>query len=335
MPASVADSEHDRADREVDAADQHDERHAEAEHQHRGRLPQDVRGVARACRRPARSATKSDGRAGSAATSIACRDRSPRQRPAAASAQAVSRGAGHDAVIRALDQQVQPLLVDVRGRRLGAIAPSRTTRMRSASASTSARSDDTRTIALPASRQRIEPAVDLGARADIDAARRLDQHEDVGVGEMPAREQRLLLVAAGQRPDRRFERARRPRRSVARPRFGRVALAGRPDDARRAGARASEATAMFSRSGRLGRMPSCLRSSVSRQMPAATASCGDANASAVAARLDDAAHRRAGRRRSAARSRSGRRREGRSAPGSRRAGRRKRRRGRACPSRGP
>ena len=38
--------EHDRADGEVDAADQHHERHAEAEHQDRGRLARDVLGIA-------------------------------------------------------------------------------------------------------------------------------------------------------------------------------------------------------------------------------------------------------------------------------------------------
>ena len=91
---------------------------------------------------------------------------------------------------------------------------------------------------------------------------------------MPAGEQRLLLVAAGQRPHRRLERGRRPRRMppiraggcAPRPgRLGRAAAAG-----------ASEAARCSRVTPRLGRMPSLLRSSVTRQMPAATAVGGPA-----------------------------------------------------------
>ena len=149
--------------------------------------------------------------------------------------------------------------------------------MRSASASTSGRSRGDEDDRLAGAGERVEPAIDVGAGADVDAARRLDQDEDVGVGEVPAREQRLLLVAAGERAHRHLERGgddaevAQLARSTARRSAAGVDDAGRP-----ARGRASEATAMFSRSGRLGRMPSCFRSSVRRQMPAATASCGRA-----------------------------------------------------------
>ncbi len=43
---------------------------------------------------------------------------------------------------------------------------------------------------------------DLGMGADIDAARRFVQHQDARRGREPARQQHLLLVAAGQQPDR-------------------------------------------------------------------------------------------------------------------------------------
>ena len=45
---------------------------------------------------------------------------------------------------------------------------------------------------------------------------------------------------------------------------------------------------MFSRSGRLGRMPSCLRSSLSMQMPAATACVRGSECQASAADFDRA-----------------------------------------------
>ena len=44
-------------------------------------------------------------------------------------------------------------------------------------------------------------ALDLGARADIDAARRVDQQQDADAGGQPARHLHLLLVAAAQRTD--------------------------------------------------------------------------------------------------------------------------------------
>ena len=53
---------------------------------------------------------------------------------------------------------------------------------------------------LPAGREVGPDALDLAPRADIDAARRVDQDEDAGVGREPAGDLDLLLVAAGQRP---------------------------------------------------------------------------------------------------------------------------------------
>ena len=44
-------------------------------------------------------------------------------------------------------------------------------------------------------------ALDLGARADIDAARRIDQQQDADARGQPARHLHLLLVAAAQRAD--------------------------------------------------------------------------------------------------------------------------------------
>src|SRR5262249_39472336 len=47
--------------------------------------------------------------------------------------------------------------------------------------------------------ERLEPAIDLGARGDVDAVGWLDQDKYLGIGEMPAGDQRLLLIAAGER----------------------------------------------------------------------------------------------------------------------------------------
>ena len=212
--------EHDGADGEVNASDQHHERHAEAENQHRGRLARDVLGICRASRRPAKSA-RTQGTAGSRrAASRARRGATPRSagcdprqgaRPAAGTAPLIAvpwtRRFSRSSSVSA-------------GRVSATIAPSRTTRMRSASASTSGMSEDTTMTALAGVGQRIEPPVDLGARRDIDAACRVDKDEEVGVGEVPARDQRLLLVAAGERADRRRERARDDAEVLFRARHG-------------------------------------------------------------------------------------------------------------------
>ena len=41
--------------------------------------------------------------------------------------------------------------------------------------------------------ERLEPAVDVGARGDVDAVGRLDQDKYLGISEMPPGDQRLLL----------------------------------------------------------------------------------------------------------------------------------------------
>ena len=47
----------------------------------------------------------------------------------------------------------------------------------------------------------LDERLDLGLGADVDAARRLVEDEQLGVGAQPARQQHLLLVAAGQLAD--------------------------------------------------------------------------------------------------------------------------------------
>jgi len=44
----------------------------------------------------------------------------------------------------------------------------------------------------------IDESVDCNARADVDALGRLIQYEQVGIGEEPACDDELLLIAAGQ-----------------------------------------------------------------------------------------------------------------------------------------
>ena len=65
-----------------------------------------------------------------------------------------------------------------------------------------------------------QDAVDLGARADVDALRRLVGDEDRRLGEHRARHHDLLLVAAGERRDGRLERRRLDRQ------LGELALDG-------------------------------------------------------------------------------------------------------------
>ena len=84
------------------------------------------------------------------------------------------------------------------------VLPSAMTMMRSARASTSGRSDETTTIsATPLSRETaLRQAVDFGARADIDAARRLvDDAAGAWFNGQPFGQQYLLLVAARQIAD--------------------------------------------------------------------------------------------------------------------------------------
>ena len=76
------------------------------------------------------------------------------------------------------------------------VRPSAITTMRSASASTSGRSDETTSSATPLSASAAQQAVDLGAGADVDAARRLVDDQQPRLHRQPLGEQHLLLVAA-------------------------------------------------------------------------------------------------------------------------------------------
>ena len=62
--------------------------------------------------------------------------------------------------------------------------------------------------ALARGGQPVDQAVDGDAGADVDALRRLVEDEEVGIGEEPAGDDDLLLVAAGQ--DSRPPSSRRP-----------------------------------------------------------------------------------------------------------------------------
>ncbi len=74
--------------------------------------------------------------------------------------------------------------------------------------------------------QRVDQPVDLGLRADVDAARRLVEEQDVAIAQQPLRDHDLLLVAARQQLDRLRDRGR------ADTQLAHVAL-GRPGDRRR------------------------------------------------------------------------------------------------------
>src|SRR5436309_3308032 len=54
--------------------------------------------------------------------------------------------------------------------------------------------------ARPVASELLVLPVDLELRADVDSACRLDQNEHVGTAHQPAREQGLLLIAAGEHP---------------------------------------------------------------------------------------------------------------------------------------
>ena len=75
---------------------------------------------------------------------------------------------------------------------------SRITTMRWANRSTSSSSEEMKTTASPSRGELGDLALDVGLRADVDAAGRLVEDEQLRGGRQPAREQDLLLVAAGQ-----------------------------------------------------------------------------------------------------------------------------------------
>ena len=75
--------------------------------------------------------------------------------------------------------------------------PSCITMMRSLMPSTSGISDEIMITATPCPASCDDEPVDLRLGADIDAARRLVEDEDLRIGQQPAADQHLLLVAAG------------------------------------------------------------------------------------------------------------------------------------------
>ena len=77
-------------------------------------------------------------------------------------------------------------------------SPSRMTRMRVHRPISSGSSDETTTTALAGLREVGDQAIDLGLRADVDAAGRLVEQQHLAVAHQPAREHDLLLVAARQ-----------------------------------------------------------------------------------------------------------------------------------------
>ena len=61
-------------------------------------------------------------------------------------------------------------------------------------------------MARPCGGELADHVVELGLDADVDAARRLVEDQDLRVGEQPAGEDRLLLVAARELADRLAQR---------------------------------------------------------------------------------------------------------------------------------
>ena len=54
------------------------------------------------------------------------------------------------------------------------------------------------TIALPWSASELQQLIDLGLGADVDAARRLVEEQDIAIARQPFGDDHLLLIAAGQ-----------------------------------------------------------------------------------------------------------------------------------------
>ena len=124
--------------------------------------------------------------------------------------------------------------------------------------------------------ERAELEVDLVARADIDAAGRLLEDEELDAVDQPARDADLLLVAARQRPHPcSGPRVRMPRSSIQR--FA-CSVSAALDTNRPLGRSAPGTGAtMFSRTVRSPMMPSRLRSAATKPMPRALparADCG-------------------------------------------------------------
>ena len=84
------------------------------------------------------------------------------------------------------------------GRRSPVIRPLQSTMMRSESAKISSSSTDTKSTALPSVALGDDALVDEFDRADVDAAGRLPDQQDLGIALDLARQHDLLLVAAGE-----------------------------------------------------------------------------------------------------------------------------------------
>ena len=200
-----------------------------------------------------------------------------------------------------------------------AIRPWRMTSTRSARRMISGSSDETTITDLPSAARRLDQSVDLGLGADVDAARRLVEQQDLAFGRDPAGDDGLLLVAAAEQPDRPVDLERPQVDAGAGCRSPSLRSARRRMKPRGA-KRFIEGSAMLLTTERCGTMPSRLRSSGTRPMPAAMAARG------LRVLMRPAVERRwtrrsAGRRRrSAAAVRCGRRRSGRRCRALRRAG---------------
>ena len=92
--------------------------------------------------------------------------------------------------------------------RMPLIAPSCMTAMRSLTPITSSMSLEIIRTATPASASAAQHVVDLALGADVDAARRLVEDDRARLHRQPLRQHDLLLVAAGERADRRLDAGR-------------------------------------------------------------------------------------------------------------------------------
>ena len=87
--------------------------------------------------------------------------------------------------------------------------------------STSSKSDEINSTAIPLLERELQQMVDVRLCADVDADRRLLENEKLDMRLHPAREDHLLLIAAGQRRDRLL----RPRRLDGKAPHRRLGLA--------------------------------------------------------------------------------------------------------------
>src|SRR6185503_7597136 len=98
--------------------------------------------------------------------------------------------------LRVLDEQVELIFVGLCGAGLGddpAVVKHENSIGERQNLRYVGRNDDHRFAGVG---ERVQAAIDLRPRADVDAAGRVDEDEEVGVGKVPACDQRLLLVAA-------------------------------------------------------------------------------------------------------------------------------------------